>query len=154
MIDFLGICNGLASRFAPGTISTPSGAVAMRAAIGQMPKSAPTVPMVYVEVTQGTVTANPAQWQHVMEMDVVFLLSKRPGDPVRVEKQRQTWLPTLLAATEGKLKLGIGVQSGYEVQKALPTQWRWDEVVVGGEDYDAIRISFQVWVLETVSLVP
>jgi hypothetical protein len=83
----------------------------------------------------------------------VLLLNKRPGDPARVEAQRQRWLPALLAATEGKVKLGIGAQSGYEVMKAIPSGWRWAEEAVGAEEFDAIRVHYSVFVNETVSLV-
>lgn len=155
MIDFYGICNGLAARFAPGTIATPSGASAMRAALGQLPKGAPTVPMVFVEALDGTVIAQDGGiWVHEMHVDVVFLYSKRQGDPVRQDAQRQRWLPSLLAATEGQLKIGIGAQAGYEVLKAIPTGWRWAEERVSDIDYDGIRVHYSVFVNESVSLVP
>jgi hypothetical protein len=154
MIDFKACCNALAARFAPGTISTPSGAVAMRHAYGQMPKNVAAVPCVLVEPINGTIQANPGQWSHEMDVDVLFLLSKRPGDPARVELQRQIWLPTLLAATEGQLKLGIGVQTGWELAKAIPIGWEWTEYPIGAENYDAIRIHYRLFVFETVSLVP
>ena len=155
MIDFYGICNALAARFAPGTITTPSGAKAMRPASGQIPKSAPVVPMVFVEATDGTVIAQDGNaWLHEMHVDVVFLTSKRQGDPVREDAERQRWLPTLLAATEGQLKVGVGAQPGYEVLKVIPTGWRWAEEGVTGQLYDAIRTHWSIYVNEYVSLVP
>lgn len=155
MIDFKLICDDLALRFAPGTIATPTGALAMRAAKGQMPKGAPTVPMVFVEALDGTVIAQDGgTWQHEMNVDVVFLYSKRQGDPVRQDAQRQMWLGSLLAATEGQLKIGIGAQAGYEVKKVIPTGWRWAEERVGADDFDAIRVHYTAYVNETVSLVP
>lgn len=154
MIDFKAVCNALAARFAPGTIATPTGAVAMRAAYGQMPKNVAAVPCVLIEPTDGSINATSSQWEHQMHIDAVFLLSKRPGDPARVEAQRQIWLPSLLYATEKQLKLGIGAQSGYELAKAIPTGWEWIEYDVGGDAYDGIRIHFTIWIYETVTLVP
>lgn len=154
MIGFLAACNALAARFAPGTITTPTGAVAMRHAYGQMPKNVAAVPCVLVEPVSGSIDANPDRWLHQMDVDVLFLLSKRPGDPARVETQRQTWLPTLLAATEGQLKLGLGAQSGWELAKAIPIGWEWTEYLIGAEEYDAIRIHFRLFIYESVVLVP
>lgn len=154
MIDFYSICNALAARFAPGTIATPTGASAMRAAYGQLPKGIPSVPCAFVDVQSGTVVPNMGQWDHRASVDVVFLLSKRPGDPSRVDAQRQRWLPALLAATQGQLKLGLGAQANYEVKSALPTSWEFVEVAVGADEYDAIRVTFEIWIKETVSLTP
>jgi hypothetical protein len=154
MIDFRAICVALAARYAPGTISTPTGASAMRASYAQAPKNVPTVPCVVLEIQQGTVTANPGQWKHEMQVDAIFVLSKRPGDPARVDTQRQLWLPALLAATEGKLTLGLAGQAGYSVDKAIPTGWDWIEYQIGADGYDGIRISYTIFVTENVSLVP
>lgn len=153
MINFKAACNALAARFAPGTIATPTGATAMRKAYGQMPKNVPATPCVIVEPRNGTILANPSQWLHEMDVDVVFVLSKQPGDTARVELQRQIWLPTLLAATEGQLKLGLGSQAGWDLAKAIPTGWEWIEYGVAGDTYDAIRIHYRLFIFETVSLV-
>lgn len=154
MIDFYGICNALAARFAPGTLTTPAGASAIRASYGQLPKNVPAVPCVLLDVQSGTVVPNVGQWDHRASIDALFLLAKRPGDPARVDAQRQRWLPTLLSATQGQIKLGLGAQAGYEVKSALPTSWEFIEVAVGADEYDAIRITFEVWIKENVSLTP
>lgn len=152
MIDLKAICDGLAARFAPGTLATPTGAVAIRASLAKHPKDVNAVPMAYLDVQDGAVVAN-SRWEHTINIDVVFLLSKRPGDPTRVDVQRQIWLPYLLAATEAQLKIGIGAQAGYEVAKAIPTGWEFTEENVGGTEYDAIRVHYQVFAYENVSLV-
>lgn len=154
MIDFRAICTGLAARFAPGTIATPTGASAMRASYSAIPKNVPTVPCVVIDVQDGTLTANPGQWKHEMAIDVVFLLSKRSGDTARVDIQRQLWLPALLAATEAQLKIGLGGAPGYSVDKALPVGWEFTEFPFGGDEYDAIRVHFTVFVTENVTLTP
>ena len=157
MIDLAAICAGLAARFAPGTISTPSGSptlVAMRSSVSKRPKDVNAFPMVYLAVDQGTVVANPGQWKHEIAIDVMFLLSKRQADPARVDEQRQRWLPALLGATQGQLKIGLGNATGYSVDKALPASWEFTEDVIGGVEYDAIRVGVTVYVTETVSLTP
>jgi len=154
VIDFKAICDALAARFAAGTIATPSGAAAMRKAYGQIPKNIAVVPSVLVIPQQGTVVANPGQWKHEMDLDVVFLLSKRPGDPARVEAQRQIWLPTLLAATEAKLTLGLAGQSGYSVDKVIPIGWEFAEFPVASDTYDGIVIHYKAFITETVVLTP
>src|SRR5688500_3538283 len=129
--DFKGTCDALAARFAHGTIATPSGALAMRASFGQMPNATPATPAVYIEPTTGSMAAN-STWDHEWDLDVVFLVDKVTADPKAIERQRQLWLPTLLAATQGQLKLGIGAQVGWELKKAIPTTWTWDQVDVAG----------------------
>lgn len=148
-MDMNAICNALAARFAPGTIGTPTGAEAMRYAYGQAPNNLPATPSVVVLPEDGQVVANPGQWRFEHNIDVLFYLAKAPGDTARVETQRQLWLPTLLAATQGQAKLGV---SG--VDKALPTEWEFTELPFGGDEYHGIRINYRVWVTETVTLTP
>lgn len=149
--DLKATCDALAARFAPSTITTPANGLAMRASFGQMPNTVPATPAVYVEPTDGEVVAN-ARWEHEWNIDAVFLVDKSAADPKRIETQRQIWLPTLLGATQGQLKLGLGAQAGWELAKAVPTGWKWDEVDVAGTDFAAIRITYRVYVYETVSL--
>jgi hypothetical protein len=146
------MCDALAARFAPGTISTPTGASAMRKAYSEAPKNIPAVPAVFLEVKDGDIVANPGQWKFEHNVDVVFLLSKRPGDPARVETQRRYWLPILWAATQGQLKLGYGGASGYSLDKAIPTGWEFTEEAVAGDLYDGIRLHWILYVTETVAL--
>ena len=154
MIDFGAICTALGARFEPAVIGTPTGAPAMREVYTDAPKNVPVVPSVILEVQDGSLVANPGQWKHEMNIDVLFLLSKRPADPARVEANRKRWLPYLLRATVGQLKLGLGAASGYSVDKAIPTGWEWIEATVGGDTYDGIRVRFVIYVTETVSLTP
>jgi hypothetical protein len=153
VIDFEAICDALALRFEPATIGTPSGAPAMREVYPE-PPSVPTVPAVLLEVAEGSLVPNPGQWKHEFQIDVLFLLSKRPGDPVRVETNRRKWLPYLLRATVGQFKLGLGSATGYSVDKAIPTTWDFVQYDVADAAFDAIRVRYVVYVIETVSLVP
>ena len=153
MIDLEAICDGLAARFAAATIGTPTGAPAMREVNAETPKAVKATPAVILEVQDGTVVANPGQWKHEIGVGVVFLLARRQADPARVETIRRKWLPRLLSATTGQLKIGLGQASGYSVDKAIPTGWEFTEYDVAGTTYDAIRVSYTVFVTETVSLV-
>ena len=154
VIDFEAICDALAARFAPGTIGTPTGASAMRASYAEPPKGVSALPAHLLEVQDGTVIAASGQWKHEMQVDGLLLLAKRPGDPQRVETQRQLWLPYLLHATVDQFKLGLGGASGYTVDKAIPTGWEWDLYKVADIEYDAIRTHWTVYVTENVSITP
>lgn len=154
MIDLEAICDALALRFEPGTIGTPSGGPAMREVYSESPKSVPTVPAVLLEVQDGTLVASPGQWKHEISIDVLFLLSKRPADPVRVETNRRKWLPYLLQATAGQMKLGLGGASGYSVDKAIPISWEFTEFDVADVTFDAIRVRYVAYVTESVTLTP
>ena len=153
-IDLEAICDALALRFEPATIGTPTGAPAMREVYPEPPKSVPIVPSVLLEVQDGTVVANPGQWKHEINIDVMFLLSKRQADPIRVETNRRKWLPRLLTATTGQLKLGLGSASGYSVDKAIAVGWEFTEFDVADATFDAIRVRYVAYVTETVSLTP
>jgi len=153
VIDLKGICDALAARFVSGTIGTPSGAPAMRGSTGQVPKAITALPYTFLEVQNGSVIAN-MRWEHTIQIDSVTLFGKRSGTTQRPEADRQRWLPYLLHATVDKVKLGIA-PGAYEVAKALPDGgWEWDEVDVGGETYWGVRVHWNVYVYETVSLTP
>lgn len=154
-IDLRAICAAFALRFVAATIGTPTGVSsgAMRGSEGTQPKSIPQTPYHYLEVLDGEVVAN-SQWNHTINVDGVFILGKRPGDPERVDADRQRWLPYLLHATVDQLKLGIGAQVGYTLDKAIPTGWEFTEEEIGATKYDAIRVHWQLWITETVSLTP
>lgn len=154
VIDFESIMDALAARFVAATIGTPTGATAMKASYAEPPKSVPQTPAHLLEVQDGEVVASPGQWKHEMRVDGVLLVAKRPGDPQRVETQRQLWLPYLLHATVDQLKLGLGGATNYSVDKAIPTGWEWDEVKVADIEFDAIRVHWTVYVTENVSLTP
>lgn len=154
VINFAAICTALAARFVAATIGTPSGASAMRASYAKQPRNVPATPAHLLIVQDGTVTANPGQWRHEMQIDGVLLLAKRPGDTERVEAQRQLWLPYLLHACVDQMKLTLGGASGYSVDKAIPFGWQWIVYDVGSDTYDAIRVNWMVYVTETVALTP
>lgn len=154
VIDFKGICTALGARFAAATLGTPTGAPAIRAVYPQSLKAAPALPCIILEPQDGSVVANPGQWKHEMQIDVLLVLAKRPADPDRVETWRQLYLPYLLHATVDQLKLGLGGASGYTVDKAIPATWEYDLFRVGDMEFDAIRVPYTVYVTENVTLTP
>lgn len=154
VIDFSAICNALAARFVAATIGTPTGAVAMRASYAKVPKSITAAPAHLLEVQNGSIIPNPGEWKHEIHIDGLLLLARRPADPSRVETLRQLWLPYLLHATVDQAKLGIGAQTGYTLDKALPFGWEWTEFEVAGDTYDAIRVDWALFITETVALTP
>ncbi len=108
------------------------------------------MPAVVVLPKTGTVTLGPRMVDGTIDLDVLFYLSKAPGDLARVETQRQRWLPTLLAALDGKMQLGLAAY----VQKAYPTDWEFVDLQYGGEAYDGIRITVRVWYTEARTFTP
>jgi hypothetical protein len=148
------ICDALAARFLTAAIGTPTGATAMRKSYSEPPKAVPAVPAHLLEVQDGDITPNSSQWTHVLNIDGIFLLSKRPGDTQRVETQRRLWLPYLLHAAVDQWKLGIGAQAGYELKSAIPAGWEFTEYPVADQLFDAIRVHWQVTVLETIAATP
>lgn len=153
-IDFESIMDALALRFVAAQIGTPSGATAMKASYAEPPKSVPQTPAHLLEVQDGTLELLSPGFRHEMNVDGLLLLAKRPADPVRVEEQRQRWLPYLLHATADQSKLGIGAQAGYEVLKVIPVGWEWDTYKVAEVEFEAIRVHWTIFISETVVLVP
>lgn len=145
------ICDAIAARYAPGTISTPSGAEAMRNSYGQSPHSMPNTPAVVVQPQTGEAVPGSGTWDVTHQVDVEFYLSKSPGDVARVEKQRQLWLPTLLEAVLGQMQLGLGSDG---VKSALPTGYEFTTLDYGGDIYDGIVIHLDVIVREPVTYTP
>lgn len=148
--DLKAICDGLAGKFAAGTISTPSGATAMRKSYGQMPIGTPMLPAVVIVPQSGEVVLDSQAWHGTQLVDVVFLYSKSQGDTARAETQRQLWLPNLLSATFADMDLGLAP----DVAKAYPQGWEFAEYPYGGQDYDAVIVHYAVDVRITQAMTP
>lgn len=150
-MDFKAICTDLANQYSYS--ATPSGADAIQQFHGQAPQGLTQTPAIVVIPTDGTRTYGDAQWQDELHLDVLFYLSKAPGDIARVETQRQLWLPVLLAATHGPNAQG-GAQShmalGLDptVLKAIPTGWEYRELQYDADSYDGIVIHVTVYTRE------
>jgi len=147
-MDMMAICNGLAARYAPGTIATPSGSEPMRSSVGQAENSVPATPAFVVMPQTGEIVLEAGAWTQTHQIDGIFLLSKAPGDIARIELQRQLWLPTLLTATLSGYTLSLAGT----VKSALPIGYEFQVYPYNGTDYEAIVIHFEVIVRETVSM--
>lgn len=148
--DLEDICDAIATRYSPGTIGTPGSAMPMRAAYGQAPNALPSTPAVVVLPKSGTLIYGAGQRKSEHEIDVLFYHSRQQGDVPRTETERQRWLPVLLNALHGQVKLGLAGT----VDKALPTDYEFVELPYGGDAYDGIRINVRVWVTDAVTLTP
>ena len=151
MFDFYAACNAIAARYAPGTIATPSGEVAMRAAYGQYPNNIATSPCVAISPQNGDLVYESGAKRGEYRVDVHFYLAKAKGDYKRLETSRQRWLPTLLGALDGQIQLGLG-GSG-TVQKAIPLTWDYAQLSYGDDTWDGIVIHVTIYTLEPVTLV-
>lgn len=149
MFNLYTICTNLAAKYAAGTITTPSGAPAMRFSYAQTPASIPATPAVYIEVDDGEVVMGAGEWTVTHHIIVNFLLSKAPGDPERVEANRQRWLATLLAATHADADLSL---SG-TVKSAYSVRYEFTIIDFAADSYDGIRVFLDVIVREPVTLV-
>lgn len=151
MFDMEDICDALAARYLPATIGTPTNGVGMRASYGQAPNSIPSTPAVVVLPKSGTLTYQSGTRDSEHDIDVLFFYARREGDVPRSETQRQRWLPLLLNALHGQVKLGLSADG---VQKAFPVDYEFTELTYAGDDYDGIRITVRVWITEPVTLTP
>lgn len=132
------ICDGIATRYS--SMTPPSGET-LRAAYGQYPKSMPNTPAIVVQPVTGEGVVESSMWVWTHSIDLGLYLSKRPGDPSRVEVQRQKWLGPLLARLDAIDPLGL-VSSG--VKSALPIGYEWTELLYGADQYDAILVHLQI----------
>lgn len=136
-MDVYAISNALAARFK--AVTAPTGQSAIRAAYGQVPQGIAALPCVVVFPRSGTQELNASRLFSTIEFDVLFLVSKSPGDAARIEATRQKWLAPLLAALDGQIQLGLPY-----VVKAWPTAWEFAEITYGGDPYDGIRLTVRV----------
>lgn len=149
--DFYAACNGLAARYAPGTIATPAGEVAMRAAYGQSPNNIAVTPCVVVYPQDGDLVYGSGTKDGEYRLDVQFYLQKASGDYPRMETSRQRWLVPLLGATDGQMKLGQAAP----VAKAIPTTWEFNQPTYGDDTYDGILLHVTIFTTaEPVTLAP
>lgn len=144
-VDLKAVADGLAAKYAPGTIATPTGAEPMRGSYGQMPEELAGTPSVVVFPESGEIVPGSGMWTVTHQMDVYFYMSK-VGDLARAEEQRQLWLPNLLTACLANMTLGVA-----NVKSALPSGYEFVEMIYGGTTYDGIIVHYDVIVREPVT---
>ena len=149
--DFYAACNALAARYAPGTITAPTGEQAMRAAFGQDPNGISQSPCVVIFPKDGDIIYGNGDKKGEYRVDVNFYLAKSTADYKRLDASRQRWLVPLLAATDGQSLLGLG-GSG-TVVKAIPTTWEFAQLLYGDFTWEGIVIHVTIFTDEPVTLV-
>lgn len=139
------ICDALATRY---TGMTPPSGETLRKAYGQTPHSMPQTPSIVFMPQDGEMVTEPGMWVGTHRIDLIFYLSKSPGDLARIETQRQKWLGPLLSRLDGATTITLA-SSG--VKSALPIGYEFTEVPHGGDNYDGIIVHLEVKTREAVT---
>lgn len=148
-MNALTIANALAARYAPASLTAPSGYPAMRVSTAKLPNAIPTSPWTLVMPPKGSVVLG-AQWvDYQMEFHVVFHYAKHTGDTARDAQALLSWLGVLLAATYGDMDLGV---SG--IRKAYPTSFELVVATYGGDEFYGWDISVMVDFGESQVMTP
>lgn len=145
----LAIADAVAARFA--TVATPSGeTVALKGATARTPNNLPGTPYIVVELPESDeVTVASGRRDVVHDFDVYFLLEKASGDIPRDKVRLLRWLPGLLDATYGAMKLALAT-----VKKSYVTEYEYGSYNYGGTEYHAWHLVARVWTEDTVTLTP
>lgn len=148
-MNVLTIADALATKFAPGTITPPSGYPAMRASTARLPNNIPTSPWVLVTLTKGEVVLGVQELNHALEFHVVFHYAKQTGDTPRDMAGMLSWLGVLLAACFADMDLGV---SG--IRKAYPTTYDLVVATYGGSEFYGWDITWIVDFNEAQAMTP
>jgi hypothetical protein len=152
-MNALTIADALAARYAPGTLSPPSGYPAMRVSTARLPNTIPTSPWVLVLPPNGEHIYGSGVVERTLTFRVQFHYAKHTGDVGRDVTGMLAWLGPLLAATDGQYRLGVG--DTQHVKSALAAEHRWAVFTYGGDEFYGWEIDVIVMIRdEPVTLVP
>ena len=145
----LAIADGVAARFA--TVPTPTDeTVALVGATARTPNNIPGTPYVVVELPSGDdIAISAGRRDGVHEFEVYFLLDRASGDIPRDKVRLLRWLPGLLDATYGAMKLALAT-----VKKSYVISYEYGTYNYGGNEYHAWRLVVRVWTEDGVTLTP
>ena len=145
----LAVADGVAARFA--TVPTPADeTVALVGATARTPNNVPGTPYVVVELPEGTdITVASGRRDAVHDFDVYFLLDRASGDIPRDKVRLLRWLPGLLDAMYGAMKLALTT-----VKKSYVTSYEYGTYNYGGNEYHSWHLVVRVWTEDTVTLTP
>lgn len=129
-MNALTIADALALKYAPGTLTPPTGYPAMRVSTARLPNAIPTSPWVLVMLPKGDVTLAPQWLDHSMAFHVLFHFAKHTGDLARDMTAMLSWIGVLLAATYADMDLGV---TG--IRKAYPTEYQLAVFTYGGTEF-------------------
>ena len=145
----LAIADAVATRF--GTVATPSGeTVALVGSTARTPNNLPGTPYIVVELpSSDEVTIASGRRDGVHDFDVYFLLERASGDIPRDKVRLLRWLPGLLDATYGAMKLALAT-----VKKSYVVEYEYGTYNYGGTEYHSWHLVCRVWTEDTVTLTP
>lgn len=149
-LDLLGIADAVAARYA--AVSTPTNeTVGIQGATARTPNNVPSTPYVVVELPSGDITlpmGGRRTGSH--DFDVYFLLDRSSGDIPRDKVRLLRWLPGLLDATYGAMKLGLSPV----VMKSAVISYEYGVYDYGGTEFHAWHLVVRVWTEDTVTVTP
>ena len=145
----LAVADAVATRF--GTVATPTDeTVALVGATARTPNNLPGTPFVVVELPEGSeITVASSRRDAIHDFDVYFLLDRASGDIPRDKVRLLRWLPGLLDATYGAMKLALAT-----VKKSYVLEYEYGTYNYGGVEYHSWHLVVRVWTEDTVTLTP
>lgn len=144
----LAIADAVAARF--GTVATPSGeTVALVGATARTPNNLPGTPYVVVELPGSDELIIEQRRTGSHDFDVYFLLERASGDIPRDKVRLLRWLPGLLDATYGAMKLGLAT-----VRKSWVISYEYGTYNYAGTEYHSWHLVVRVWTEDTITLTP
>lgn len=144
----LAIADAVAARFS--TVATPSGeTVALVGATARTPNNLPGTPYVVVELPGSDELIIEQRRTGSHDFDVYFLLERASGDIPRDKVRLLRWLPGLLDATYGAMKLGLAT-----VRKSWVISYEYGTYNYGGTEYHSWHLVVRVWTEDTITLTP
>lgn len=153
--DLYAVGTALAGKFE--AVTAPAGTMGGTAIRGSSVglQSVPVTPWIAVELPSGEVQ-NEAQADRRITHDftVYLLWGRQSGDVPRDTAVMLQWLGPVLDALETGNTLGLGSESGWNVQKSRIVSWEPGQYDVGGQPYHAWRITVRVWTWDNLSVTP
>ena len=145
-MNALTIADALATKYASGTLTPPTGYGAVRVSTSRLPNAIPTSPWVLVMLPKGNLVLGSGELNHSMEFHVIFHYAKSTGDVARDMTGMLSWIGVLIAATWTDMDLGV---SG--IRKAYPTDYELVVATYGGEEFYGWDLTVTVDFRESVS---
>lgn len=142
----LAIADALAAKY--GAVSAPTGLPAIIGATARTPNNIPGTPYVAVELPSGVDITLAAHRTATHEFDVYFLMDRATAALEIDKEQLLKWLPGLLDATYGGLKLGL-----LTVKKAYAVDYEYGLYEYAGTPYHAWHLTVRVWTEDSVTIV-
>lgn len=143
------IADAIALKYAPGTLTTPSGQDAIRRVFSQAPNNIPEFPSIIVAPMHGKVVEGAQTWDLRASIEVQLYVGAMSGDLPRMDATRQAYLNTMLRAVVGSQSLGLSY-----VKSCMPVTWEFRTLEYAGAEYLGLIIDLELIIRETVALAP